>query len=47
MTQLHGVAQGLKYIHDADLAYGDLKGVRVLRRPEWQAGLIRHSQTSL
>ena len=26
--QLHGAAQGLKYIHDANLIHGDLKGVR-------------------
>ena len=27
--QLHGAAQGLKYIHDAGFAHGDLKGVGV------------------
>ncbi|KAF9644349.1 kinase-like protein [Thelephora ganbajun] len=27
---LHGVAEGLKYIHDMDLAHGDLKGANIL-----------------
>ena len=27
--QLHGAAQGLKYLHDANLIHGDLKGVSV------------------
>jgi len=27
--QLHGAAQGLKYLHDANLTHGDLKGVGV------------------
>lgn len=27
--QLHSIAQGLKYLHDANLAHGDLKVVRV------------------
>ena len=26
--QLHGVAQGLKYLHGANLTHGDIKGVR-------------------
>jgi len=27
--QLHGAAQGLKYLHGASLVHGDLKGVSV------------------
>jgi len=29
-VQLHGAVQGLKYLHDASLTHGDLKGVRAL-----------------
>jgi len=44
--QLHGAAQGLKYLHDADLMHGDLKGVGVslFRRLSF---LTSNSRTSL
>ena len=32
--QLHGAVQGLKYLHDASLTHGDLKGVRAWPLPD-------------
>ena len=33
LQQLYGAVQGLKYLHDANLTHGDLKGVRIYHRP--------------
>ena len=34
VEQLYGAVQGLKYLHDANLTHGDLKGVRALPSPD-------------
>ena len=37
LQQLSGAVQGLKYLHDANLTHGDLKGVRASPPPDLPA----------
>ena len=44
--QLHGAAQGLKYLHGANLTHGDLKGVSVTSSPDRFLFSTSHRRTS-
>ena len=40
--QLYGAVEGLRYLHEANLTHGDLKGVRNWISPEVSLFLITH-----